>query len=117
MFRVSPQAPGLSQAENPLSRGMPFSLGCSFGQHPTALSPWGLQKEQAEEKLHEVHLQQLQVRNAQYQKQIDEKNQELLQLKLTSEKADRVLNSCKVSEPLSALFRLSSVSEGHARPD
>lgn len=96
---------------------MPSSRGCRFGQQPTALSPRALQKEQAEEKLHEVHLQQLQVRNAQHQKQIDEKSQELLQLKLTSEKADRVLNSCKVSEPPSALFCPSSLSEGHAGPD
>ena len=49
----------------------------------------------------EFRLQQLQVRNAQYQQKIAEKNQELLQLKLTSEKTVRVLNFYKVSEPLS----------------
>ncbi|NXE84853.1 CC113 protein, partial [Cochlearius cochlearius] len=50
------------------------------------------QKEQMGETLHEVRLQQLQVRNAQYQEKIDEKNQELLQLKLTSGKTVQVLN-------------------------
>lgn len=51
------------------------------------------------ETLHEVRLQQLQVRNAQYQEKIIEKNQELLQLKLTSGKTVQVLNFYKVSEP------------------
>ncbi|XP_035754717.1 coiled-coil domain-containing protein 113 [Egretta garzetta] len=50
------------------------------------------QKEQMGETLHEVRLQQLQVRNAQYQEKIDEKNQELLQLKLTSGKTVQVLS-------------------------
>ncbi|XP_063190206.1 coiled-coil domain-containing protein 113 isoform X6 [Chroicocephalus ridibundus] len=55
----------------------------------------GLQKEQMGETLCEVRLQQLQVRNAQYQEKIDEKNQELLQLKLTSGKTVQVLNFYK----------------------
>ncbi|PKU42390.1 hypothetical protein llap_7283 [Limosa lapponica baueri] len=50
------------------------------------------QKEQMGETLCEVRLQELQVRNAQYQEQIDEKNQELLQLKLTSGKTVQVFN-------------------------
>lgn len=50
------------------------------------------------ETLHEVRLQQLQVRNAQYQEKIDEKNQELLQLKLTSGKTVQVLSFYRVSE-------------------
>ncbi|XP_009468759.1 PREDICTED: coiled-coil domain-containing protein 113 [Nipponia nippon] len=50
------------------------------------------QKEQMGETLREVRLQQLQVRNAQYQEKIDEKNEELLQLKLTSGKTVQVLN-------------------------
>ncbi|NXO55757.1 CC113 protein, partial [Aramus guarauna] len=53
------------------------------------------QKEQMGETLCEVRLQQLQVRNAQYQQKIDEKNQELLQLKLTSGKTVQVLNLYK----------------------
>ncbi|KFP51299.1 Coiled-coil domain-containing protein 113, partial [Cathartes aura] len=53
------------------------------------------QKEQTGETLHELRLQQLQVRNAQYQEKIDEKNQELLQLKLTSGKTVQVLNFYK----------------------
>ncbi|NWX72425.1 CC113 protein, partial [Alca torda] len=53
------------------------------------------QKEQMGETLCEVRLQQLQVRNAQYQEKIDEKNQELLQLKLTSGKTVQVLNFYK----------------------
>ncbi|NXL07211.1 CC113 protein, partial [Mesembrinibis cayennensis] len=50
------------------------------------------QKERMGETLREVRLQQLQVRNAQYQEKIDEKNEELLQLKLTSGKTVQVLN-------------------------
>ncbi|NXS43155.1 CC113 protein, partial [Balaeniceps rex] len=50
------------------------------------------QKEQMGETFREVCLQQLHVRNAQYQEKIDEKNQELLQLKLTSGKTVQVLN-------------------------
>ncbi|NXG89780.1 CC113 protein, partial [Stercorarius parasiticus] len=53
------------------------------------------QKEQMGETLCEVRLQQLQVRNAQYQEKIDEKNHELLQLKLTSGKTVQVLNFYK----------------------
>ncbi|NXI53972.1 CC113 protein, partial [Chloroceryle aenea] len=53
------------------------------------------QKEQTGETLCEVHLQQLHVRNAQYQDEIDEKNQELLQLKQTSGKTVQVLNFYK----------------------
>ncbi|KFR17064.1 Coiled-coil domain-containing protein 113, partial [Opisthocomus hoazin] len=53
------------------------------------------QKEQMGETFLEFRLQQLQVRNAQYQQKIAEKNQELLQLKLTSEKTVHVLNFYK----------------------
>ncbi|NXA25238.1 CC113 protein, partial [Ibidorhyncha struthersii] len=53
------------------------------------------QKEQGGETLCEVRLQQLQVRNAHYLAKIDEKNQELLQLKLTSGKTVQVLNFYK----------------------
>ncbi|NXP12137.1 CC113 protein, partial [Thinocorus orbignyianus] len=53
------------------------------------------QKEQMGETLCEVRLQELQVRNAQFQEKIDEKNQELLQLKLTSGKTVQVLNFYK----------------------
>ncbi|NXS52046.1 CC113 protein, partial [Brachypteracias leptosomus] len=50
------------------------------------------QKEQKGEALCEVHLQ---VGNAQYQEKIDGKNQELLQLKLTSGKTLQILNFYK----------------------
>ncbi|NXG62840.1 CC113 protein, partial [Hemiprocne comata] len=53
------------------------------------------QKEQVGETLSEVGLQQLQVRNAQYQEKIGEKNQELLQLKITSAKTVQVLSFYK----------------------
>ncbi|XP_042653460.1 coiled-coil domain-containing protein 113 [Tyto alba] len=53
------------------------------------------QKEKMGETLREVRLQQLQVRNAQYQEKIDGKNEELLQLKLTSGKTVQVLNFYK----------------------
>ncbi|XP_071613436.1 cilia- and flagella-associated protein 263 isoform X1 [Heliangelus exortis] len=53
------------------------------------------QKEQVGETLCEVRLQQLQVRNAQYQEKIDEKNQELLKLKITLGKTVQVLNFYK----------------------
>ncbi|KFQ25416.1 Coiled-coil domain-containing protein 113, partial [Merops nubicus] len=53
------------------------------------------QKEQMGERLCEVSLQQLQVKNAQYKEKIDEKNQELLQLKLALGKAVQVLNFYK----------------------
>ncbi|NXE11066.1 CC113 protein, partial [Lophotis ruficrista] len=53
------------------------------------------QKEQMGETFHEIHLQELQVRNAQYQEKIGEKNEELLQLKLNSAKTVQVLNSYK----------------------
>uniref|UniRef100_A0A8D0EZW9 Cilia- and flagella-associated protein 263 n=1 Tax=Strix occidentalis caurina TaxID=311401 RepID=A0A8D0EZW9_STROC len=60
------------------------------------------QKDQMGETLCEVRVQQLQVRNAQYQEKIKEKNEELVQLKLTSQKTVQLLNFYKVSEPPSA---------------
>ncbi|XP_068812290.1 cilia- and flagella-associated protein 263 isoform X3 [Struthio camelus] len=53
------------------------------------------QKEQMGETLREIRFEQLQIRNMQYQEKIDEKNQELLQLKLTSGKTVQVLNFYK----------------------
>ncbi|KFV90896.1 Coiled-coil domain-containing protein 113, partial [Eurypyga helias] len=50
------------------------------------------QKEQIGEILCKIRVQQLQIRDAQYLKKIDEKNQEMLQLKLTSEKTLQLLN-------------------------
>ncbi|NXF39926.1 CC113 protein, partial [Nyctibius bracteatus] len=61
-------------------------------RHKKRLQQQLKQKEQMGEIPCEVHLLQLQVRNAQSQKEIDKKNQELLQLKLTSEKVTQVLN-------------------------
>uniref|UniRef100_A0A8C4KCA1 Cilia- and flagella-associated protein 263 n=1 Tax=Dromaius novaehollandiae TaxID=8790 RepID=A0A8C4KCA1_DRONO len=53
------------------------------------------QKEQMGETLREVRFEQLQIRNMQYQEKIDEKNKELLQLKLTSGKTVQVLHFYK----------------------
>ncbi|XP_065704741.1 cilia- and flagella-associated protein 263 [Patagioenas fasciata] len=53
------------------------------------------QKQQMGDTLREVHMQQLQVRSAQYHEKIEEKNEDLLQLKLTAVKTVQVLNSCK----------------------
>ncbi|XP_074695799.1 cilia- and flagella-associated protein 263 isoform X1 [Strix aluco] len=53
------------------------------------------QKDQMGETLCEVRVQQLQVRNAQYQEKIKEKNEELVQLKLTSQKTIQLLNFYK----------------------
>lgn len=79
-------------------RAKPSHLGHSFGQQPAALLSWGLQKQQMGDTFREVHMQQLQVRSAQYREKIEEKNEDLLQLKLTAAKTVQVLNSCKVSE-------------------
>ncbi|NXA41641.1 CC113 protein, partial [Eudromia elegans] len=53
------------------------------------------QKEQMGETFREVRFEQLQIRNTQYQEKIEEKNKELLKLKLTSGKAVQALNSYK----------------------
>ncbi|NXW88577.1 CC113 protein, partial [Alopecoenas beccarii] len=53
------------------------------------------QKQQMGDTFREVHMQQLQVRSAQYQEKIEEKNEDLLQLKLTAAKTVQVLNSYK----------------------
>ncbi|XP_028595240.2 cilia- and flagella-associated protein 263 isoform X1 [Podarcis muralis] len=50
------------------------------------------QKEELGEALHEVDFQQLKIENAQFLEKIDERNQELLQLKLTVGNAIQVLN-------------------------
>ncbi|NXJ04266.1 CC113 protein, partial [Odontophorus gujanensis] len=49
------------------------------------------QKEQMRDMLHEVHAELLQVKKAQYEEEIDEKNQELQQLKLSLKKI-QILN-------------------------
>ncbi|XP_074769444.1 cilia- and flagella-associated protein 263 [Athene noctua] len=53
------------------------------------------QKDQMGETLCEIQVQQLKVRNAQYQEKIKEKNEELVQLKLTSQKTTQLLNFYK----------------------
>ncbi|XP_063294040.1 coiled-coil domain-containing protein 113 [Pelobates fuscus] len=53
------------------------------------------QKEEMGEVLHEVDFQQLKIENAQYLERIDERNQDLLQLKLTTGDTLQVLNSYK----------------------
>ncbi|MEE6500209.1 hypothetical protein FKM82_003705 [Ascaphus truei] len=53
------------------------------------------QKEEMGEVLHEVDFQQLKIENAQFLERIDERNQDLLQLKLTTGDTLQVLNSYK----------------------
>ncbi|KAJ7312078.1 hypothetical protein JRQ81_006415 [Phrynocephalus forsythii] len=54
-----------------------------------------LKKEELGEALHEVDFQQLKIENAQFLEKIDERNQELLQLKLTMGRTLQVLNFYK----------------------
>ncbi|XP_063169054.1 coiled-coil domain-containing protein 113 [Candoia aspera] len=53
------------------------------------------QKEELGEALHEVDFQQLKIENAQFLEKIDERNQDLLQLKLTVGNALQILNFYK----------------------
>lgn len=50
------------------------------------------------EALHEVDFQQLKIENAQFLERIDERNRDLLQLKLTAGNTLQILNSYKVSQ-------------------
>lgn len=54
------------------------------------------QKEEMGEALHEVDFQQLKIENSQYLERIDEKNQDLLRLKLMAGNTLQILNSYKV---------------------
>ena len=54
------------------------------------------QKEEMGEVLHEVDFQQLKIENSQYLEKIDERNQDLLRLKLMAGNTLQVLNSYKV---------------------
>uniref|UniRef100_A0A8C3XL19 Cilia- and flagella-associated protein 263 n=1 Tax=Chelydra serpentina TaxID=8475 RepID=A0A8C3XL19_CHESE len=56
------------------------------------------QKAEMGEALHEVDFQQLKIENAQFLEKIDERNQDLLQLKLTVGNTLQILNSYKVSQ-------------------
>ncbi|XP_059569683.1 coiled-coil domain-containing protein 113 isoform X2 [Alligator mississippiensis] len=53
------------------------------------------QKEEMGEALHEVDFQQLKIENAQFLERIDERNRDLLQLKLTAGNTLQILNSYK----------------------
>ncbi|KAM4614542.1 cilia- and flagella-associated protein 263 isoform 1-T1 [Discoglossus pictus] len=53
------------------------------------------QKEEMGEILHEVDFQQLKIENAQFLERIDERNQDMLQLKLTTAEALQLLNTYK----------------------
>lgn len=57
------------------------------------------------EALHEVDFQQLKIENEQYLEKIDEKNTELMDLKLKASKSLQVLNSYKVSLSLKFIQR------------
>ena len=61
------------------------------------------QKEEAGEVRHEVDFEQLKIENKQYNEKFDDKNQELLNLKLSSGNALQVLNVYKVSKKRKAL--------------
>ena len=50
------------------------------------------------EVLHEVDFNQLKIENQQYLEKIDEKNQDLLRLKLMDGNVQQILNTYKVSE-------------------
>ena len=54
------------------------------------------QKEEMGEVLHEVDFNQLKIENFQYLEKIDERNQELLNLKLTATNILQLLNAHKV---------------------
>ena len=53
-------------------------------------------KEEAGEVRHEVDFEQLKIENKQFSERFEEKNQELLKLKLSAGKTLQVLNSYKV---------------------
>ena len=55
------------------------------------------QKEEMGEVLHEVDFNQLKIENQQYLEKIDEKNQDLLRLKLMDGNVQQILNTYKVS--------------------
>ena len=59
-------------------------------------------KEEMGDVLHYIDFHQLQIENKQYVAKIDERNQELLQLKMTTGKTVQVLNDLKV-RPVSAM--------------
>ena len=54
------------------------------------------QKEEMGEVLHEVDFNQLKIENSQYLEKIDERNQDLLRLKLMATNVLQVLNTYKV---------------------
>ena len=56
-----------------------------------------VQKEEMGEVLHEVDFNQLKIENQQYLEKIDERNQDLLRLKLMAGNTLQVLNSYKVT--------------------
>ncbi|NXI44348.1 CC113 protein, partial [Galbula dea] len=68
------------------------SKNCLLRGYKKKLQQQLLQKEQLGETIREVHLQQLQVRNALHQEEMAKKNQELMQLKVTSGKIVQVFN-------------------------
>ena len=57
------------------------------------------QKEEAGEVRHEVDFEQLKIENKQFNERFEEKNQELLKLKLSAGNTLQVLNSYKVTAP------------------
>ena len=57
-----------------------------------------LQKEEMGEVLHEVDFNQLKIENQQYLEKIDERNQDLLRLKMMHTSTQQVLNTFKVQQ-------------------
>ena len=63
------------------------------------ISPFS-QKEEAGEVRHKVDFEQLKIENDQYNEKYEEKNQELLKLKLSTGNTLQVLNTYKVNCPV-----------------
>uniref|UniRef100_A0A8C8RZ43 Cilia- and flagella-associated protein 263 n=1 Tax=Pelusios castaneus TaxID=367368 RepID=A0A8C8RZ43_9SAUR len=72
------------------------------------------QKEEMGEALHEVDFQQLKIENAQFLEKIDERNQDLLQLKLTAGNTLQILNAYKVSQAPGTCVLLSLLQNATA---
>jgi len=70
------------------------------------------QKEEMGEVLHEVDFNQLKIENQQYIEKIDERNQDLLRLKLMAGNTLQILNSYKANAMLIAVIYRSTI-----RPD
>lgn len=69
------------------------------------------QKEEAGEVRHEVDFEQLKIENKQYNEKFEDKNQELLNLKLSAGNALQVLNVYKVRSSINSVLMYISIPE------